>query len=162
MGKASLFLKLYRKRFPENVILFFLFSLLGTVVSMVLFVQKNHTSLFKNQLIQSGFDGGVEGFSLAYQSAENILGIIAIAAILIGAIGGLSLIGFRNQSSEKAMVMMQIYGMQKTDLAIKAAIDAVFYAVLSTCIGFGCGYLLFLHFSKNILHAEVALSIVST
>lgn len=167
MNRVSLFLKLYRKKFSANTILFLLFSLLATVISMVLFVQNNNASLFQNQLMQSGFLSElknqeiIEGFSFAYQSSENILGIVAVASIFVGAIGGLSLIGFRNQSSEKSIVMMHIFGMQKKDLAIKALIDASFYAFLSSCIGYGCGYLLFLHFSKNISQTEIVLSFIS-
>ena len=167
MNRVSLFLKLYRKKFSANTILFLLFSLLATVISMVLFVQNNNTSLFQSQLMQSGFISEwesqeiIEGFFFAYQSSENILGIIAVAAIFIGAIGGLSLIGFRNQSSEKSIVMMHVFGMQKKDLVLKAFIDAAFYAFLSSCIGYGCGYLLFVHFSEDILQSEVALSFIS-
>lgn len=134
---------------------------------MVLFVQENNTSLFQNQLAQSGVVDGMEsteameGFSFAYQSTENILGMIAVAAIFVGAAGGLSLIGFRNSSSEKSIVMMHIFGMQKKDLVIKALMDALLYGILSSCAGYACGYLLFLHFSRNILQAESFVAFLS-
>ena len=166
MNKFSLFLKLYRKKFAENTILFFLFSLLAAAISMVLFVQNNNQTLFQNQLSQLGFsgmDGGqvIETFSFAYQSTENVLGIIAVATILIGAGGGMCLIGFRNKSIGKSIVMMHIFGMQKKDLIIKAFIDAVIYALLSSCIGCCCGYLLFNHFANNILQTTVELAFMS-
>ena len=160
MNKFSLFLKLYRKKFVENTILFFLFSLLAAAISMVLFVQNNNRTLFQNQLNQLGFSG-IESFSFAYQSTENVLGIIAVATILIGAGGGMCLIGFRNKSIEKSIVMMHIFGMQKKDLIIKAFIDAVIYALLSSCIGCCCGYLLFNHFANNILQTTVELAFIS-
>ena len=160
MNKFSLFLKLYRKKFAENTILFFLFSLLAAAISMVLFVQNNNQTLFQNQLNQLGFSG-IESFSFAYQSTENVLGIIAVATILIGAGGGMCLIGFRNKSIEKSIVMMHIFGMQKKDLIIKAFIDAVIYALLSSCIGCCCGYLLFIHFANNILQTTVELAFIS-
>ena len=160
MNKYSLFLKLYRKKFAENTILFFLFSLLAAAISMVLFVQNNNQALFQNQLSQLGFSG-METFSFAYQSTENVLGIIAVATILIGAGGGMCLIGFRNKSIEKSIVMMHIFGMQKKDLIIKAVMDAVIYAFLSSCIGCCCGYLLFNHFANNILQTTVELTFLS-
>lgn len=161
MNKLSLFIKLYRKKLPENATLFLLFSILAATVSMVLFVQKNNAELLQNQLMHAGLGDDMESFSLACRSAESILGMIAIAAVFIGAMGGLSLIGFRNQSAEKSIVMMHIFGMQKKDLAVKAFLDAVIYAFLSSCMGFYCGYLLFLHFSKQILQVEVSWTLVS-
>ena len=80
---------------PENIIIFLLFTLLAAAISMVLFVQKNNTYLFQSQMEQAGFADHVE---FAYQSAENILGIIAAAAVFIGAAGGVILIGFRNKA----------------------------------------------------------------
>ena len=160
MNKFSLFIKLYRKKFAENTILFFLFSLLAAAISMVLFVQNNNQSLFQNQLRQIGFSG-IEAFSFAYQGTENVLGIIAVATILIGTGGGMCLIGFRNKSIEKSIVMMHIFGMQKKDLVIKAFMDAVIYAFLSSYIGCFCGYLLFIHFSNNILQTTVELAFIS-
>ena len=166
MNKFSLFLKLYRKKSVENTILFFLFSLLASAISMVLFVQNNNQSLFQYQLMQLGFGeiGGqeiTESFSFAYQNTENILGIIAVATILIGAGGGICLIGFRNKSIEKSIVMMHIFGMQNKDLVIKAFMDAVIYAFLSSCRGCCCGYLLFIHFTNNILQTTVELAFIS-
>lgn len=167
MNRAFLFLKLYRKKRAENTILFVLFSMLGAVIAMVLFVQAYHASLFKNQLVNSGFADEMntpevfEGFSVAYQNTENILGIIAIAAIFIGAAGGLCLIAFRNQSAEKAMVMMHIFGMQKKDIMIKAGIDALFYAVMSSSAGHIAGYFVFMHFAERILQSETGLRLFS-
>ena len=100
MNRLSLFMKLYRKKHPENTILFLLFSLLAVVITMVLFVQENHVILVQNQLVLSDFLN------------ENILGMIAIASMAVGVIGGFVLIGFRNQSNEKSMTMMHIWGMQ--------------------------------------------------
>lgn len=167
MNKFFLFLKIYRKKLLENTILFFLFSLLASAIAMVLFVQNNNQSLFQNQLMQSGYlsdvDGGKAGeaFSFAYQSTENILGIIAVATILIGAGGGMTLIGFRNHSIKKSIVMMHIFGMQKKDLVVKAFMDAAANALLSSCIGCSCGYWLFIHFANNILQTAVGLTFFS-
>ena len=161
MNKLSLFCKLYRKKLSENAILFLLFSILAAAVAMVLLVQKNNAGLLQNQMTRTGFGYDAEHFSRICQSAENTLGLIAIAAVFIGAIGGLCLIGFRNQSTEKSIVIMYLFGMQKKDLVVKALLDAVAYAFLSSCAGFCCGYRLFLHFSKQILEVEVSWTLVS-
>lgn len=128
---------------------------------MVLLVQKNNAGLLQNQIAHTGFGCDAEHFSGICRSAENTLGLIAIAAVFIGAIGGLCLIGFRNQSTEKSIAMMYIFGMQKKDLVLKAFLDAAVYAFLSSCVWFCCGYLLFLHFSKQILEVEVSWTLVS-
>ncbi len=159
MRKEALFLKLYRKKMPENIIIFLLFTLLAAAISMVLFVQKNNTYLFQSQMEQAGFADHVE---FAYQSAENILGIIAAAAVFIGAAGGVILIGFRNKASEKSIVMMHIFGMGKKDLAVKALLDAAVYAFMSSLSGYVGGYLLFLHFALKILKTEISLTFFST
>lgn len=138
-------MKLYRKKLSENILLYILFSLLVVVITMVLFVQENHAVLVQNQLVLSEFLN------------ENILGMIAIASMVIGVVGGFALIGFRNQSNEKSMIMMHIFGMQKKDLCLKAFIDAFLYAFLSTCLGFVLGYLLFFHFAGNKMQADIAL-----
>ena len=161
MNRLSLFCKLYRKKMSENAVLFLLFSLLAAAVSMVLLVQKNNAGLLQNQMTQAGFGFDAEHFSGICRSAENTLGLIAIAAVFIGAIGGLCLIGFRNQSTEKSIAMMYIFGMQKKDLVVKAFLDAAVYAFMSSCAGFCCGYLLFLHFSKQILDVEVSWTLIS-
>lgn len=167
MGKITLFMRLYRKNLPENIILFIMFSLLAAVVSMVLFVQKNNTFLFQNQIMESGIADEanknlvMEGFYFAYQSAENILGFIAIAAVLVGGIGGLVLIGFRNQAMEKSLTMMRIFGMSKKDLIVKALIDAAVYALLSTCVGYGIGYVLFIRFVQRILQSDIEITVFS-
>ncbi|MCM1065084.1 MAG: hypothetical protein NC420_11565 [Eubacterium sp.] len=161
MNKLSLFCKLYRKKLPENAVLFLLFSMLAAAVSMVLLVQRNNAGLLQNQMALTGFGQDAERFSRISQSAENTLGLIAIAAVFIGAAGGLCLIGFRNQSAEKSLVMMHLFGMQKKDLAVKALLDAAIYAFLSSCAGFCCGYLLFLRFSRRILEVEISWTLVS-
>lgn len=161
MNKLSLFYKLYRRKSAENFVLFLLFSILAAAVSMVLLVQKNNAGLLRSQMTRTEFGYDVEHFSRIYGSAENTLGLIAIAAVSIGAIGGLCLIGFRNQSAEKSIVMMKLFGMQKKDLAVKALLDAGIYACLSSCAGFCLGYLLFLHFSRRILEVEVSWTLVS-
>ena len=127
MNRFSLFMKLYRKKLPENIILFLLFSLLAVVITMVLFVQENHSVLVQKQLVLADFLN------------ENILGMIAIASMVVGVIGGFVLIGFRNQSKEKSMTMMRIWGMQGKDLCLKASIDAAMYGILSTCLGLNPG-----------------------
>lgn len=154
MNKISLFLKMYRKKHLENTILFLLFTLLAATVSMVLFVQENHTQLLQNQAAVYGMEIDRDSFTI--QGTENILGFIAIAAMFVGAAGTMCLIGFRNQSRKKAVVMMHIYGMTKQDLAVKALVDAAIYA-LSSFAGCGLGYVLFLHFSRNILHTDTVL-----
>lgn len=161
MNRFSLFRKLYRGRFAENVILFLLFSILAAAVSMVLLVQKNNAGLLRNQMALTGFGYDAEHFSRICSSTENALGLIAIAAVFIGATGGLCLIGFRNQSAEKSIVMMHLFGMQKKDLAVKALLDAGIYAFLSSCVGFCSGYLLFLHFTRRILEMEARWTLVS-
>ncbi|MDE5590189.1 MAG: hypothetical protein K2J60_13800 [Acetatifactor sp.] len=161
MNKISLFYKLYRKKLSENAVLFLLFSILAAAVSMVLLVQENNAGLLQNQMKQSGFGFDAEHFSSISRSAENTLGLIAIAAVFIGAIGGLCLIGFRNQSTEKSIVMMYLFGMQKKDLVIKALLDAAVYGFLSSCTGFCFGYPLFLHFSKQILEVEISWTFAS-
>ncbi len=123
MNKISLFLKLYRKKHLENTILFLLFTLLAATVSMVLFVQENHTQLLQNQAAVYGLE--IDRDSFAIQGTENILGFIAVAAMFVGAAGTMCLIGFRNQSRKKAVVMMHIYGMTKQDLAVKALVDTI-------------------------------------
>lgn len=137
----------------DNVLLF---SILAAAVSMVLLVQENNDVLLRNQMTRtvSGYDREV--FARTCNSAENMLGLIAIAAVFIGAAGGLCLIGFRNQSAEKSIVMMHLFGMRKRDLAVKALLDAGIYALLSSCVGFCSGYLLFLHFSRRIMGMEIS------
>ena len=149
MNQLSIFMKLYRKKQLENIILFLLFSLLAVVITMVLFVQENHAILVQNQLVLSDF------------LSENILGMIAIASMAVGVIGGFVLIGFRNQSNEKSMTMMHIWGMQRKDLCLKASIDSVIYGFLSTCIGFVLGYILFLHFAGNKLQEDITINLLS-
>ena len=157
MGRTSLFLKLYRRKLPENFTLFLLFSIMAAAISMVLLVQKNNADFIQNQLAGTEFAGDAEGILFAYQSMENILGFIGIAAICVGAAGGACLIGFRNQSYEKSVVMMHIFGMRKKDLTVKALLDAALFSFLPSCVGFGCGYPLFLHFSGKILWPEALL-----
>lgn len=156
MNRILLFLKLYRKKMMDNIILFLLFSLLAATVSMVLFVQENHAQLLLNQTAMSGLQ--IESGSFVFQGTENILGMIAVAAIFVGAAGSVCLIGFRNQSWKKSVVVMHLFGMTKQDLVVKALTDAVIYALFSSCAGYGLGYLLFLHFSRNILNAETVIS----
>lgn len=161
MNKLSLFRKLYRRKSGENAVLFLLFSILAAAVSMVLLVQENNDVLLHNQMTRtvSGYDREV--FARICSSAENTLGLIAIAAVFIGAAGGWCLIGFRNQSAEKSIVMMHLFGMQKRDLAMKALLDAGIYALLSSCVGFCSGYLLFLHFSRRIMEMEISWTLFS-
>lgn len=161
MNRLFLFGKLYRKKMPENVILFLLFSILAAAVSMVLLVQENNTELIRNQMSQTGFGIDAENFSRVCEKAENTLGLIAVGAVFIGAIGGACLIGFRNHSAEKSIIMMHLFGMRKKDLTVKAFLDAAVYAFLSSCAGFLCGYLLFLHFSREILAIEISWTLVS-
>lgn len=160
MNKITLLLKLYRKRQRDNIIMFILFFMLSAAISMVLFVQANNERLLKNQFASSGIAGGLDvpnvisELGTAFVNAENVLGIIASAAIMAGVTGGLSLIGFRNSNSTKALVMMQIYGMQKKDVFLKSLIDAVICGVPSSVTGHLMGYFLFGHFSEKILSAE--------
>lgn len=160
MNRTSLFLTLYRKKYAENILICLLFSLLGTAISMALFVQENNESLVQNQLTRSGVvkeadvENAMKNLSVAFENTENVLGTIAIAAVIVGVIGGLCLIGFRNQSAIKAIVMMHMFGMQKKDLVLKAAIDAFFFGVLSSVSGYFGGYFLFRHFSEKILLSQ--------
>lgn len=167
MNRISLFIKLYRKRKFDNITIFILFSLLASVISMVLLVQANNKVLFRNQLISMGilsernlFDAKTE-LEIALFNTENVLGIIAMSAIIICVIGGLSLIGFRNSNAIKALVMMHICGMQKKDLILKECIDIVFFGIPSIVIGHMVGYFLFTHFTKTILASEKCIQLFS-
>ena len=63
----------------------------------------------------------------AFQASENILGVIAIAAIAVGALGISCLIWFRNSSIEKSQVIVRIMGMEIKDVILKALMDAVIF-----------------------------------
>lgn len=162
MDKKVLFLKLYRGKVIQNIILFVLFTLLSTCIVTVLFVQANNANGMTQQALEASFGhsnlrGGSE---FAIQSMENILGMIASAAVCIAAFGGLALISFRNKGYEKALIMMKMSGMKKTDLCIKAMLDAIIYAIGPSVIGFFIGYGIFRHFVEHKMQIPVCLGLL--
>ena len=54
MTKTALFIKLYRNKKSQNIILFLIYVLLSAIISMVLFVQINNRNILSEQLRQSG------------------------------------------------------------------------------------------------------------
>ena len=157
MSKIKLFLNLYRDKKSQNTVLVILLSMLAAVVSMVLFTQDNNRILLETQITKTGFDISTS----VYAGSENILGMIALAADLVGAAGGGCLIVFRNQVSEKSQVLFRLFGMKAEDLILKAALDSVLLAVPASLAGCAAGYGLFCRFTSNILQTSVWLRFVS-
>lgn len=159
MTKTALFIKLYRNKKSQNIILFLIYVLLSAIISMVLFVQINNRNILSEQLRQSGI--GVTDIEGAFQASENILGVIAIAAIAVGALGISCLIWFRNSSIEKSQVILRIMGMEIKDVILKALIDAVIFGSLSSVAGFILGYSVFVRFSHSVLQTDIIIRILS-
>lgn len=153
MNKLSLFCHLYREKTVQNAAVLALFSLLSAVASIVLFVQANDTLLLQ----------GDDTAKLAefFHVTENVLGLIATSSVLVGAAGGVFLIGFREYTSQKSLVIMHLFGMGWRDLLWKALLDSVIYALLATLTGYFGGYCLFLSFVRRMLEMDTALALLS-
>lgn len=158
--KIGLFLKLYRGRHTENVILMVLYILMVSAVSMVLFVQDNNEALIAKQLTDSGL-GDMSVIAKTIESTENIFGIIVLITLFVGAAGTICLIYFRNQSSEKSQAILRIFGMKKKDIVVKALLDAVIYGGAAGVAGLPAGYGLFVGFSKDIMGEAASVGILS-
>lgn len=153
MKKISLFSHLYRGKTAQNVAIFILLSLLSAIVSIVLFVQANDEILLQS----------ADAVKLAdfFHVTENVLGLIAAAAVFVGAAGGVFLIGFRAYTSEKSLVIMHIFGMGWEDLLWKALLDSVAFALLTSLAGYFFGYVLFLGYVRRMLVTDVVLALLS-
>lgn len=158
--KISLFLKLYRDKKAENIILLILYTLLSSAISMVLLVQENNGVLIADGISKGGFSE-TEKMSILYDSTENILGIIVVITLFAGVAGVMCLIHFRNQDYMKTMVILRIYGMNGKDIIYKALADALIYGIISCVFGYVIGYGLFKGFSRDILGADYVLGVVS-
>ena len=158
--KITLFLKLYRGKLAENIILLLLYTLLSSAISMVLLVQENNSALIADGISKGGFSE-TEKMSILYDSTENILGIIVVITLFAGVAGVMCLIHFRNRELMKSMVILRIYGMNEKDILYKAMADAVIYGIISCVFGYVMGYGLFKGFSRDILGADYIMGAVS-
>lgn len=158
--KITMFLKLYRGKLAENIILLLLYTLLSSAISMVLLVQENNGVLIADGISTGGFSE-TEKMSILYDSTENILGIIVVITLFAGVVGVMCLIHFRNQDYMKTMVIFHIYGMNEKDILYKALADASIYGIISCVFGYVVGYALFKGFSRDILGADYVLGILS-
>ena len=158
--KITLFLKLYRGKLAENIILLLLYTLLSSAISMVLLVQENNSALIADGISKGGFSE-TEKMSILYDSTENILGIIVVITLFAGVAGVMCLIHFRNRELMKSMVILRIYGMNEKDILYKALADAVIYGIISCVFGYVMGYGLFKGFSRDILGADYIMGAVS-
>lgn len=159
MEKVKLFLKFYRNKVAENVVLMLVYVLVAAMISMVLFVKSNNSILVTGQLNQIGF--GEEGLQDALRGTENVLSLFAVSAITIGLIGGIALISFRNHRTEKSQIILRLYGMRIKDLMLKSILDFVLFGIISAILGFCFGYVLFYHFSKSMLEVAILFQIKS-
>lgn len=158
--KITLFLKLYRDKKAENIILLILYTLLSSAISMVLLVQENNGVLIADGISKGGFSE-TEKMSILYDSTENILGIIVVITLFAGVAGVMCLIHFRNQDYVKSMVVLRIYGMREKDIIYKAGADALIYGIISCAFGYVIGYGLFKGFTRDILGTSYVLGVVS-
>lgn len=158
--KIILFLKMYRGREAENIILFLLYILMSSAISMVLFVQENNSLLIADGISKSSFSE-TDKMSILYESTENILGIIVVITLFAGVAGVMCLIHFRNQDYVKSMVVLRIYGMREKDIIYKAGADALIYGIISCAFGYVIGYGLFKGFTRDILGTSYVLGVVS-
>lgn len=159
MTRAALFIKLYRNKKAQNIILFTVYILLSAIISMVLFVQTNNRDILSEQFAKTGM--GNFDMESTFQVSENILGIIAIAAIAVGALGISCLIWFRNSSLQKSQIMFRIMGMETKDIFLKAMVDAVLFGLMSSLAGFFLGYGIFVRFSQVVLETDIFINIIS-
>ena len=160
LTKITLFLKLYRGKQAENIILLLLYTLLSSAISMVLLVQDNNDILIANGISTGGFSE-TDKMSILYDSTENILGIIVVITLFAGVSGVMCLIHFRNRELMKSMVILRIYGMNEKDIIYKALADALIYGIISCVFGYVIGYGLFKGFSRDILGTDYVLGFVS-
>lgn len=158
--KITLFLKLYRDKKAENIILLILYTLLSSAISMVLLVQENNGVLIADGISKGGFSE-TEKMSILYDSTENILGIIVVITLFAGVAGVMCLIHFRNRELMKSMVILRIYGMNGKDIIYKALADALIYGIISCAFGYVIGYGLFKGFTRDILGTSYVLGVVS-
>ncbi|MBR1597577.1 MAG: ABC transporter permease [Lachnospiraceae bacterium] len=160
LTKITLFLKLYRGKKAENIILLLLYTLLSSAISMVLLVQENNSVLIADGISKGGFSE-TEKMSMLYDSTENILGIIVVITLFAGVAGVMCLIHFRNHELMKSMVILRTYGMNEKDILYKALADALIYGIISCFFGYVIGYGLFKGFSRDILGAGYIMGAVS-
>lgn len=162
MSKLAFFLKFYRTQKIRFLILIFIFTFAGAILSCSLLVQSNNDD-YANVQMKVLNDKNVidEGFDGVFIIMEKVMTIFSLGSVLIVVWGCTSILFFQNISMQKSFAMLRIFGMQKKDVFIRACVEGISFGLSGSFLGCVGGYGLFVHLSRKLCNIEEYISIFS-
>lgn len=155
MSKLAFFLKFYRTQKIRFLILIFIFTFAGAILSCSLLVQSNNDDYANAQLqvlndkniVEEDFGGDVGGVFIIM---EKVMTVFSLGGILIVVWGCSSILFFQSISMQKSHAMLRIFGMQKKDVFIRACGEGISFGLSGSLLGCAGGYGLFVHLSRKL------------
>lgn len=166
MSKLLFFLKFYRTQKMRFFVLVIIFAFAGAVLSCSLLVHDN-SQVYSQAQIQELRETQADGedspgnFSDAFDLMERVMTVFSLGSILIVVWGCTSILFFQNISMQKSHAMLQIFGMRKKDVFIRALGEGISFGLLGSLLGNVGGYGLFVHLSRKLCNIEEFVSLLS-